>query len=50
MKEVKDLSRNVRINSGAFNELKERGWSPQKALDWAIKQIRKKGIKPEAKK
>lgn len=50
MKEIKDLSKNVRVSSEAIKDIERLGWSTQRLLDWAIGQIRKKGIKPEVKK
>lgn len=50
MKDIKDLSRTVRINSTALKALEEKGWSTQKIVDWAMGKLKKSDVKPKAKK
>lgn len=50
MKEVKDLSRTVRINSTKLKDLEAKGWSTQKIVDWAIEKLKKSDFKPKDKK
>lgn len=50
MKEIKDLSRTVRINSEALRVAEALGWSTQRLVDWALKQVKKKSIKPPEEK
>lgn len=50
MKEIKDLPRNVRVNSQKLSELEAKGWSTQKIIDWAMKRLKGKEYKPESKK
>lgn len=50
IREIKDLSRTVRVNSSALKEAEMAGWSTQRLVDWALEQFKKKGIKPRVKK
>lgn len=47
LKEIKDLSKNVRLSSEAFKEIKESGLSVQRLLDQAIAELRARKNKPK---
>lgn len=38
MKYIKDDKTSVRYNTELMDMLREKGWTPQKLLDWAMKQ------------